>query len=43
MRCFQLVGFIIISVITLSKFTGDAGGLGGGVGSDATGNSITLN
>ncbi|RPD78068.1 DUF580-domain-containing protein [Lentinus tigrinus ALCF2SS1-7] len=39
----QLAGFIVISVITLSKFTGDAGGLGGGVGSDGTGSSITLN
>ncbi|KAI0332325.1 DUF580-domain-containing protein [Cubamyces sp. BRFM 1775] len=38
----QLVGFIIISVITLSKF-GNAGGLGGGVGSDGTGGDITLN
>lgn len=38
----QFVGFIVVSVITLSKF-GNAGGLGGGVGKGATGKSITLN
>ncbi|KAI0743617.1 DUF580-domain-containing protein [Daedaleopsis nitida] len=39
----QFVGFIIVSVITLSKF-GDAGGLGGGVGSGTqTGGRVTLN
>ncbi|EJF65249.1 hypothetical protein DICSQDRAFT_159440 [Dichomitus squalens LYAD-421 SS1] len=38
----QLVGFVVISVVTVSKF-GNAGGLGGGVGSDNTGKSVTLN
>ena len=38
-----MVGFIIVSVITVSKFKGDAGGLGGGVGKGTTGKSITLN
>ena len=40
--CVQFIGFIIVSIITISKF-GDAGGLGGGVGKGATGGSITLN
>ncbi|EIW63547.1 DUF580-domain-containing protein [Trametes versicolor FP-101664 SS1] len=39
----QLVGFAIISAITISKFGGDAGGLGGGAGSGNTGNKVTLN
>ncbi|KAI0745667.1 plasma-membrane choline transporter-domain-containing protein [Earliella scabrosa] len=38
----QFIGFIIVSIITISKF-GDAGGLGGGVGKGATGGSVTLN
>ncbi|KAI0369721.1 DUF580-domain-containing protein [Pilatotrama ljubarskyi] len=37
----QLVGFIIISAITISKFS-SSGGLGGGVGSDNTGTRVTL-
>lgn len=41
--CVQLVGFAIISAITISKFGGDAGGLGGGAGSGNTGNKVTLN
>ncbi|KAI0779551.1 plasma-membrane choline transporter-domain-containing protein [Fomes fomentarius] len=37
----QLVGFIIISVITVSKFA-NTGGLGGGVGKGSTGTGVTL-
>ncbi|KAI0769458.1 DUF580-domain-containing protein [Trametes elegans] len=38
----QLVGFAIISAITISKFV-KSDGLGGGAGSGNTGNSVTLN
>ena len=41
-RGFKLVGFIVVTIITLSKFVSNDG-LGGGVGSGTTGTQVTLN